>query len=278
MRTAWNLINITARTNQTPSHYIEAISSLQEQDPIVNVGGEKNVSIRGTEASVENTNGIPSWIEIELMSYVIINPDAFYSKARQERISMNWDSDIVANFKSAKVVFFPFKHIVAVRASSKIKYNQVCKYFQVALNRIEQDGFDVTICIDHNFIDSIRTAYEIVNIKATISFSNPTFTTEFESFQSELDAKMRDANPEKVDLNLYGSKTSPLNVSANGLVDATLNIAENNGTVSAVIKQEENSSYETVDSKDHPKKLIVEASSGNIFGALFNAIAQLFHG
>lgn len=190
---------------------------------------------------------------------------------------MEWDSDIVANFKSDEVVFFPSKHIVAVKASSKIKYTQVCKYFEEALNVIEPDGFDVTICIDRHFIESIRDAFEIINIKAEISFSNPTFTRDYENFQSLLDAKMRETNPEKVDLNIYGSKTSPLNVTENGLVNAALNIAENNGTVTAIIKQDVSSFYETVNSKDHPKRLFLEATSGNLFGHLFNAIAELFH-
>lgn len=278
MRTSWFLINITARTNQTPSHYVEAISALQNQDPLINVRGEKNISLKNIRLSAENTNGIPSWIEISLMSYVIIDPDAFYSKARGEQISMEWDSDIVANFKSDVVIFFPSKHIVAVKASSKIKYTQVCKYFEEALNIIEPDGFDVTICIDHHFIESIREAFEIINIKAEISFSNPTFTNDYESFQSLLDAKMRETNPEKVDLNIYGSKTSPLNVTENGLVNAALDIAENNGTVTAIIKQDASSPYETVDSKEHPKKLYLNATTGNLFGNLFNAIVELFHG
>lgn len=278
MRTSWYLINIVARTNQTPSHYVEAFENLVEQDPLINLRGETYVSARRLTPSIEECNGIPSWITLNLISYVIVDTDAFYSRARKEKVSMEWDSDIVVNFKEADVILIPSKHIVAVKASSKISYLQVWKYFNEALNQIEPDGFDVNVCIDHNFIESIRTANEIVNIKAEISFSNPTSTNAFESFQSQLDDKMREANPEKVDINIYGSKSSPLEVTDDGLVTATLAIAENNGTVEAVVREDADSPYTTVNSKDHPRKIYVDALSGNLLGHLFNYISDLFHG
>lgn len=41
-RTTWNVINIKARVNQTPLHYVEAFRQIKEQDPLVEVYG-KNV-------------------------------------------------------------------------------------------------------------------------------------------------------------------------------------------------------------------------------------------
>lgn len=139
MRTAWYLINITARTNQTPSHYVKVFDGLVEEDPMVNIQGETYVSVKNLERSSEECNGIPSWMILNLISYVVLDDDAFYSKARKEKVSMEWDKDIVANFKETDVVFIPSKHIVAVRVSSKISHNQIWKYFSEALKRIEPD-------------------------------------------------------------------------------------------------------------------------------------------
>lgn len=278
MRTSWYLINITARTNQTPSHYVEALEKLVNEDPLINIKGEKYISARKLELSREKCNGLPSWIILNLTSYIIVDTGAFYSRTKKEKVSIEWDSDIVVNFRESDVIFIPSKHIAAVRATSKITYTQIWEYFSEALNIIEPDGFDVNVCIDHHFIESIRTAREIVNIKAEISFSNPTYTDGFESFQSLLDDKMREANPEKVGINIFGSKSSPLEVSDDGLVEATLSIAENNGTVEAVVRENVDSPYTIVNSKDHPRKIQVEAMTGSMLAHLFNKISEIFHG
>lgn len=46
-RTKWYLINIKARTNQTPLHYYNALQKLKEEDPLVFVSEDKALSLMG---------------------------------------------------------------------------------------------------------------------------------------------------------------------------------------------------------------------------------------
>lgn len=55
-RTTWFVVNIKARKNQKPSHYVEAFRAIKEKDPLIEVFGKKCISIRAMIESecVEN--------------------------------------------------------------------------------------------------------------------------------------------------------------------------------------------------------------------------------
>ena len=99
-QTTWHLINIKARRNQTTEHYVEVFNELYNQDPLVEFPrGGKSGSLKYLRNGNQlDRNNNPCWIEIGLLSYTIIDPDAFYNRRSQEDVSMdNWNEDIVAN-------------------------------------------------------------------------------------------------------------------------------------------------------------------------------------
>lgn len=277
MQSNWYLINIKARTEQKPEHYVTAFKELLEQDPLVNTWRDRYVSMSSINESNENCNDIPSWMILKFISYIIIDKNAFYSIKSKRHVNIEWDSDIVANFKESECIFIPSRHTLAVRTSTEIPVKQLISYLSSALNQVEPDTYDITEHVSKGFINTIRKANAIIRIDADISFSNPTNTRKFESFHEMFDEKLRKANPDSVHITIGGTKSLPLNVDEDGLVDTILTIAETDGRVVATIQEEPDGVYEKVDSKYHPKILPYNILKGDFWGGLYNTIMTFLH-
>ncbi|PWB03248.1 DUF4747 domain-containing protein [Duncaniella muris] len=274
MKTSWYILNIKARTNQTPSHYVECLRNLKAQDPLVTVAKDKCVSIWSIEESIENTNGIPSWMIIKIISYTIIDPTKFYNRRSKENLELQWDSDVVANKKETELFFIPACHKLATRKNSKITLNYVKKYLEEALNQVESESFDVNIVVSQDLIRKIKDAFAVVRIRADISFSNPGHS---DGFARVLDEKLRAANPDKALVELIGSKTTPLGNQSDGLVSAITDIAEQDGTIEATIQSEEGGIYEKVSSSTYPRIVsVIQSKASEAWGAVYNAIREIF--
>ncbi|MBD5358176.1 MAG: DUF4747 family protein [Bacteroides sp.] len=270
----WYVLNIKARTNQTPLHYVEVIRQLKEQDPLVMVTKDKCLSLWSIEESTENTNGIPSWIIIKLLSYTLIDPTKFYNRRSKENLELQWDSDVVANKKEAELIFIPSCHKLATKKSSKITLNYVKKYFEEALNKIEAESFDVNIVVSQDLIRKIKEAFAVVRIKADISFSNPGYS---DGFARVLDEKLRAANPDKASVELIGSKTTPLGNQPDGLISALTDMAEQDGTIEATIQSEEGGIYEKVSSSSYPRIVSsIQTKASEVWATVYNAIREIF--
>lgn len=247
--TSWYVINIKARRNQVPSHYINAWKNIKEQDPLVDIPRTANRVVSVKNMIFGDENGVITWISTRLVAYTIIDPDQFYNRRTKEKLHMEWDDNIAANMKESELFFIPAVHKVAVRKSSEISINYILYYLQEAFNKIEQEGFDIDIVKDHDSLEKILSAHSIYTIEADISYSNPGNTR---GFQRLFEDKARGANPNQINIKLVGSKNNPLQVEEDGLVKALINLSEENGSVKAVISQTENSAIEIIDTNQHP--------------------------
>ena len=155
-RTTWFVVNIKARKNQKPSHYVEAFRAIKEKDPLIEVFGKKCISIRSMiESEYVENDDMPKWIQLNITHYTIIDPTAFYNIREHKDVKMEWNTDIVANMHEAELYFIPSVHMLAVKRNSKISLNNVLKYLQGALEDIEPEGFDVSVVLDHDLITRI---------------------------------------------------------------------------------------------------------------------------
>ena len=101
-QTTWYVINIKARRNQTPQHYVDAWNLINEQDPLIELPKTTNrfASIRAMSFSQQYDNdNIPHYIETKLVAYTIIDPEKFYNRRTKEDLAIDWNTDIVANKK-----------------------------------------------------------------------------------------------------------------------------------------------------------------------------------
>ena len=130
-QTTWYLINIKARREQTTEHYVQVFRNLYEQDPLVGFprGGKSGSLKYVTYSNLLDENGNPNWIQIGLLSYTIIDPEAFYNKRSREDVTMdNWNEDIVANKKETDLYFIPSVHTLAVKCNSDISLKNIVFY------------------------------------------------------------------------------------------------------------------------------------------------------
>jgi hypothetical protein len=269
--TTWYVVNIKARTSQNTGHYIDALRGLQQQDPLVNLNKSNLVASLGnlTLSEVLDNNGYPRWITISLLKYTMVDPDAFYSRRMHENISMEWDSDIVANKKETCLYFIPAVHRLAFRKNSQFSLKQVIKYLSDALNIVEEDGFDVTSEVDRDILDRILDSYALISLKADISFSNIGHT---DGFIRTFDNKMRNANPDRFKVEVSGTKNTPLNKERDGIIEAIINMAESDGNLKAMIQYSSNSNYETIDTDSHPFVLRIARLAGEVCSTIYNEL------
>lgn len=251
--TQWYVINIKARDNQIPQHYVDVFNKLQEEDPLVPLMGDTVASIRDVTSS-ENVDddGIPQYMRIRFLVYTIIDKDAFYSIKKDEIISMDWDEDIVANKREIVLIFVPKFHILSFRKSSKISINQVQKYLSEALNKIEENEFTIDIVKSQDEIQRILDADKLISINAKVSFDNGTHT---DDFRKAFEDKAKQSKAEYIEIELRGTKEHPLDKSKDSLVETLIKISEMNGMVVAKIQADLDSKVEIINTESCPKIL-----------------------
>lgn len=275
-RTTWFLVNIKAREEQTEEHYVRVFRRLYDEDPMIEFPRGKSGSLKSIELSeIKDENDEPQWIQINLLSYTIIDPDAFYNRRNRENVYMeDWDNDIVANKKETEMYFIPSVHTLVVRCNAEISLKNVLRYFSTALNIIEPDMFDVDVIVQRDILERIINAHLVTHLYANISFSNPSHT---HGFEAAFDDKLREMGAGRVEFIAKGSQEHPLNKNEDGMLQAIVNISERNGFVKATIQQTENSGLEKIDSSEHPRKLLIPQIINDIRTTIYNTIRSIIH-
>ena len=275
-RTTWFLVNIKAREEQTEEHYVRVFRRLYDEDPMIEFPRGKSGSLKSIELSeIKDENDEPQWIQINLLSYTMIEPDAFYNRRNRENVYMeDWDNDIVANKKETEMYFIPSVHTLVVRCNAEISLKNVLRYFSTALNIIEPDMFDVDVIVQRDILERIINAHLVTHLYANISFSNPGHT---HGFEAAFDDKLREMGAGRVEFIAKGSQEHPLNKNEDGMLQAIVNISERNGFVKATIQQTENSGLEKIDSSEHPRKLLIPQIINDIRTTIYNTIRSIIH-
>ncbi len=276
-QTTWYLINIKARREQTTEHYVQVFRSLYEQDPLVGFprGGKSGSLKYVTFSNLLDENGNPNWIQIGLLSYTIIDPEAFYNKRSGEDVTMDdWNEDIVANKKETDLYFIPSVHTLAVKCNSDISLKNIVFYLSEALNRVEPDTFDVDVIIERDILERILNAHVVTHLYANISYSNPGHT---HGFEAAFDRKLREMGASRIEFTAIGSKEHPLNSEDDGMLQSLVNLSEENGYVQATIQPTENAKLEKIDSSEHPRKLVVPQIVNDVCSTIYNTIRGIIH-
>ena len=274
-QTTWHVINIKARREQNTNHYVEVFRRLFEEDPLVTLPRDKSESIKSMVFSEElDDNSNPKWIRATLLYYTIIDPEAFYNRRSKEDVNIDdWNADIVANKKEAEFIFIPSAHTIVIKRNSPISLQNTIAYFSNALNRIEPNTFDVSVVLERDMLDRILSAHAVYTIEANISYSNPGHTN---GFMAAFDNKLRDMEPENFTIIAKGSKDHPLINEPDGMLQSIVNSSERDGTIKATIESTEGSKLEKIDSKNHPRILIVPQIINDIYSTLYNKIRTVF--
>ena len=274
-RTKWNLINIKARTNQTPLHYYSALKKLKEEDPLVFVAEDKAISIMsfGEHNAINPKTQTPDWVVIKIMSYVIVDPKGFYDKRERQILDIEWSDDWVSNKKDTEVLFCFTNHTLAIKKKSPITLNRIKEYFQKGLDSIEPDTFDVDIITDEGIISRIKSAYAILKIDADISFGNG---GNAKGFRGLFVNKVKDLNPKTLKMTLEGTRSLPMLNSKDSLLDAIISCAERDGEVTATIQEMPGATFEKIDTTKHPREVNVEGERDSFWVNVWNHIRSLF--
>lgn len=269
----WHIINIVARHNQVPEHYVRALKKIATEDPMCHIRGSRFVSLGNIVDSQFKDNEIPCWLDLKLWSYDILDNDKFFSKEQKERVVMNLPADIVANQAEEKVVFIPARHKAAVRLSSCISLKSILRFLQYALDKVEPDGFEVTTVKDKEVLDIICSSYSVIKFEAELFYSND---GHFSEFTQNFDSQIKNSHARRLKLSMEGSKEEPLSTQEGSLVKTAVELSEQDGRVVAKLKRTEQTPYENIDTKDHPARLSILTSKNAPSADVYDAIKATY--
>ena len=272
IRGSWYTVNIKAYENQTRQHYIDALKSLIEKDPLVKIQGNRHISVEGFDyVGDKNT---PKMIVLRLCAYDIMDPEAFFDIRKKQQVVVDLSPDIVSNKKSGELYFVPDVHRLMVLKSSKITLNQLVKYLRTGFDMIGcEDEFDVNIEVSSELIDAIERSYMIYSLEASISYSNHDPSSNFVKF---FDDEMNDSGTEKAEIKLKSGKGKSLKLKKDGLISAILHLVKSNGFAKARIKKTAEASPVTIETKDYPEIVHLEGKQDNVLSAVRNHLIKAY--
>lgn len=272
-RTQWYLVNVKARENQTPSHYVDLFDKINSNDPMIQIPrSSASISVDSmTKSEEKDKNGIPNWILLKLMSYVIVDPNAFYNKETKEDISFeDWDENVVSNKKTSELLFIPSKHCFAVYKSSKISLKNIVYYMEQVAESIEPETYDINIICDTQIIEEkLNNAYSIISVDARLSYSNPEST---EEFTEAFDNSLRADNACSADIKLRSAHKKPLKFSPNGIIKSLVSLSKKNGVLDAVITEKEKGKSIKISSEKYPLLITIDNFANGVINTIRNKI------
>lgn len=264
IRGSWYTVNIKAYENQTKQHYIDALRSLIDKDPLVKIQGNRHISIEGFDY-ISDKNDF-KMIVLRLCAYDIMDPEAFFDIRKKQQVMVNLSPDIVSNKRSGELYFVPDVHRLMILKSSKISLNQVIKYLRTGFDMVgREDEFDVNVEVSSELIDTIEHSYMIYSLEASLSYSNHDPSSNFVKF---FDDEMNDTGAEKAEIKLRSGKGKSLKSKKDGLISAILHLVKSNGFAKARIKKTEESSPVTIETKDYPEIVHLEGKQDNLLSAI----------
>ena len=272
IRGSWYTVNIKAYENQTKQHYIDALKSLIDNDPLVRIQGNRHVSVEGFDYIGDKKD--PKMIVLRLCAYDIMDPEAFFDIRKKQQVMVNLSPDIVSNKRSGELYFVPDVHRLMILKSSKISLNQVIKYLRTGFDMAgHEDEFDVNIEVSSELIDTIEHSYMIYSLEASLSYSNHDPSSNFVKF---FDEEMNDTGAEKAEIKLKSGKGKSLKSKKDGLISAILHLVKSNGFAKARIKKTEESSPVTIETKDYPEIVHLEGKQDNVLSAIQNHLVKTY--
>ena len=254
----WAVINIKARHNQHPAHYVDAICEIPRTKHAYEYTNGKYLELVYVEASeLKEDDESPVYLVLKIIKYERIE-GAFYDRDSEKDYPMELPPNVFANKQEAEAYFIPSIHKLVIKTSERIRSSLLIEMLTECLNVVERGEFDVDTVKDIAAIDRIINARCILSIEADISYSNP---GNFDEFQELLDTKLRESESKRATIILKGSVESPLQGGENSLIEAMARLSEENGTLKATIKEEDDNRTTIVDTREHPRILEVEKTN-----------------
>ena len=125
-------------------------------------------------------------------------------------------------------------------------------------------------------MDRILSAHAILKIEAIVSYSNPGGLGHTNDFQKLFEDKAKGMGGNEFRITADGSPEHPLIAEEDGIIEAIVNMAEQNGTVKATIQSTENSEYEKINSGEHPRVIDLKEVLHDLYCLLYEVLMNLF--
>lgn len=267
----WSVINIKARHNQHPAHYVDAICKIPSTKHAYEDTKGKYVELVHVEASEwKEADEAPVYLILKIIKYERIE-GAFYDRDSETDYPVKLPPNVFENKQEAEAYFIPSIHKLVIKSSECIKSSLLVKMLTECLNTVEKEEFDVDTVKDHDTIERIINAHHILSIEADISYSNP---GNFDEFQALLDTKLKESDAKNAKVSLEGSEQHPLQGGENSLIEAIAQLSEENGTIKAKIKEKADSHMTIINTSKHPRVLEIEKSNSLL--ELVNRVKSFF--
>ena len=186
-----------------------------------------------------------------------------------------------ANVHQTQYYFFPTIHRFAYSVTSKNSINPynarefLKNSFQEFLDKKHPTEYLVQIDVEtkSEAVQKILNAKVIYSLNIKINYSNAGFGKQSIEF---VENDIKPTNLGEIDINVKSKKGGNIDISKSKILKGSLGLTQSNGTATAVIENNQGK-RETIKTKDHPNKVIVNVSKANPSKSIFNYFLKMFN-
>jgi hypothetical protein len=246
-------LNLKLVKNQSPQGYVDFFDRLFREDPAIPLNRDKRISMNKLhKEEIIGEGECPRLLWGEIMTYDLLDKDAFYDKKKNQPVRLELGADIVAHRKTIEFYFSPSAHRLTFFDNQPVTPDQVQKFFEEAAKTTLGEGeLDVTFEVDRGTIEKILNAPSISTFEAMISYSNKDPS---EGFDKLMDEKIHKDNVTKTKIIATPTKKEGMQATPGGFLEAITKLAQSNGYVVAKIQTAVKGKKEIIDTRKHPMK------------------------
>ena len=249
--------------------YIDILKKLHNDNISINTYGDKFTEIR----TLRSNHGGRIFTG-SIINYTVLDPENWYNKRENKKQSYFVDENLYPNAKDCVYYFIPEAHRFCYIYTQGITPNQIENFLKEGLNKVVDEGEEIKVSIEvsQDIIDRILTADFLTRLEVQVSYSNNDLT---EDYAELIDNDLRSTHVNEISIVAKSNKSTPLDLQKSKILKGYIQLSKSNGYAKATIR-DSNNKKKTIDTKEHPLELTVEASTEDPSQSVLGKIMSLF--
>ena len=269
------LLNVKLLSNERHGDvaYKNIMSEIFRNRIKIPVYGDANMIFKTQFEDVVNVDGIDREILYGKISrFTLIDGNDWLNLDNMEIENIELPINTFPNYKESEYIFIPEAHRLAIVNKDGFSVSLVEKFLKGAIKNVINADEDFEVCIEQSedVFSRITTAEQILKLQIDISYSNNDIGDDSYEF---MDSQLRAGEVGRMKLDISPNHNNNINTNVK-MLDGALKVAQSNGSVKATIM--ENEKKIKVDTKEHPRTIILKCIETLLRQTIVHEVIQLF--
>ena len=269
------IINIKLLSNERKGSpaYEEIIKNIHQNKVSIPVIGNTHMILRTMYDDVVDVNGIGiSILYGKISKYTVIDGKDWLNLNNMEVETIDLPVNVFPNLKESEYIFIPEAHRLAIINKDSISIRHTEKFLNGAINSVIAPTEDFEVCIEQSddAFEKISTAQQILKLHIDISYSNADIGDDAYEF---MDNQLRNGEVGRLKMDITPNHNKNI-VTTGTVINGSLKVAQSNGSAQATIV--EGGKRIVVDTKEHPRTIVIKCAETLMKSKVVNHIINLF--